>query len=155
MAKKRQVVYWDSSCFLAVLNNEQQADRCVSILNEAKNGTLLLVVSPLTMAETVRPRGADAPLPKEIRQQVLAFFENEYIQLINFDREMAYKSLDLCWEYGLHPRDALHLACALTIECDALETLDEGFIKKLQACNLPIHVRAPIGSGQGDLPNCQ
>ena len=40
------------------------------------------------------------------------------------DRLIAKRSLDLCWNTGLHPRDALHLAVALEEGCDVLETRD-------------------------------
>lgn len=154
MAKNVQSIYWDSSCFLSILNGEENSEICLSILKEAKNSAIKLLVSPLTMAETVRPRGSSIPLSKNLRQQVLDFFENEFIQLINFDREIACQSLELCWEYGLHPRDALHLACALSAQCDALETFDEEFIKKSQTYGLTIQVRKPKGSGQTEIPYC-
>ena len=40
------------------------------------------------------------------------------------DRLIAKRSLGLCWNAGLHPRDALHVAVALEEGCDVLETRD-------------------------------
>lgn len=154
MGKETPRIYWDSCCFIAILNAEQYAPTCISILNEAKAGDIELVISALTMAETVRPRGAPSPLPKKHRTKVLDFFENDYIRLINFDREIARTSLDLCWEYDLHARDALHLAAALAVDCDALETADEQFIKRVESyTGGKLLIRKPIGKGQAELPN--
>ena len=35
----------------------------------------------------------------------------------------------LCWDYPVHPRDAMHLACAIDIGCDLFETTDGGLVK--------------------------
>lgn len=147
MPKKTEKIYWDACCFLAILNKEDEAERCMTIVNEAKEGEIDLFISPLTMAETVRPKGSDAPISRDVRDKVLAFFENDYVRMITFNREVARISLDYCWDYGLQARDALHLAFAVYAGCNALETVDQKFISKIPS-GLPIQVRRPIGTGQ-------
>ena len=82
------------------------------------------MISPMTMAETVRPRGASAPIPIEHQERITDFFENDYMRFRIIDRLIAKRSLGLCWNAGLHPRDALHVAVALEEGCDVLETRD-------------------------------
>jgi predicted nucleic acid-binding protein len=81
------------------------------------------------MAETVRPRGSSAPVPSQHQQRILEFFENDYIRLRVIDRLIAKRSLSLCWNEGLHPRDALHVAVALEEKCEILETTDPRLIR--------------------------
>lgn len=150
----RPKIYWDSCCFVAILNNEPAANLCVSIVNEAKAGDIELIISPLTMAETVRPKGSPTPLAKQSRRKVLDFFDNEYVKLINFNREIARASLEYCWDYGLKARDAMHLAAAVHAGCDALETVDDQFISAVASAGtaLRMTVRRPLGKGQANLP---
>jgi len=130
MASDRERRYWDSFCFLAVLNNEEPyASICTQILEEAKKNSIELVISPLTMAETIRPRGEPTPIPIKHQERIADFFENDYIRFRVIDRLIARRSQVLCWNAGLHPRDALHVAVALEEGCDVLETRDEKLLR--------------------------
>ena len=130
MARDRERRYWDSFCFLAVLNNEEpHASTCAQILEEAKKNRVELVISPLTMAETVRPKGVSAPIPIEHQERIADLFENDYMRFRVIDRLIAKRSLALCWNTGLHPRDALHVAVALEEECDVFETRDRKLLR--------------------------
>ena len=131
MARDRERRYWDSFCFLAVLNNEEPyASTCTQILEEAKKNSVELVISPLTMAETVRPRGEPAPIPIEHQERITDFFENDYMRFRIMDRLIAKRSLALCWNAGFHPRDALHVAVALEEGCDVFETRDRKLLRQ-------------------------
>lgn len=130
MVDTRERRYWDSCCFIAILNSEEpHASVCQRLLDEAKRDRIELLISPLTMAETVRPRGASAPIPLQHQRRILDFFENDYIRLRVIDRLIAKRSLTLCWNEGLHPKDALHLAVALEEHCEALETTDPHLLR--------------------------
>ncbi len=144
-------VYWDSCCFLAILNGETEEDACKETIHQAKSGEIELYVSPLTMAETVRPRLSPKPTPKEVRDRVVDFFENDYIKVVNIEREVARRSLDFCWDHNLHARDALHVALALECECEIFETLD----KTLLALRIDgIIIQKPARKGQMEIaPN--
>lgn len=144
-------IYWDSSCFLSILNREDEADACIAILEEAERGDIELVISPLTMAETVRPRSAPKPIPREVRDTVLRFFDAEYIRMANFNREMARLSLELCWEQNLKPRDALHLAMALHTSCEVFESKDSDFLRLAEEFRGRIIIRKPCGTGRMEL----
>lgn len=73
--------------------------------------------------------GSSSPIPREARGQIQVFFENDYIKWRMIDREIANKAQELCWDYNLHPRDATHLATALDLQCDLLETYDKRLLK--------------------------
>lgn len=144
--------YWDSSCFLALINDEENASTCEHILEAAKLGRTELCISPLVQVEVVRPKGSPTPLPATLREEVRSFFENDYIKWRMPDRKIANDAQTLCWEHPIHPRDAVHLATAMDLNCDYLETYDRGLLRldgsipgtKLRICR-------PAALGQGDL----
>ena len=65
----------------------------------------------------------------EQREKIRAFFENDYIKWRTIDRKISNDAEELCWEHSLHPRAALHLAVALDLECDLLETNDRDLLR--------------------------
>jgi hypothetical protein len=141
--------YWDSSCFIAILNNEDDGPTCERILADAKEGKLELIVSPLTMLEVIRPKGQPLPIPRDKEQIIRDFFENDYVIMRNIDRLIAEKGRDLCWTHQLKPRDALHLATALETACECLETKDPDLLRhSLALGNPPIEIRKPRWTGQ-------
>ena len=94
--------YWDSKCFIALLNDEPAAATCERILEEAKERQTEICVSPIVQLEVIRPKGAPRPLAKGLRDKVRAFFENDYIRLRVVDRKIANDAQELCWDYALH-----------------------------------------------------
>ena len=112
-----------------MLNHEAEAPTCRRILEQAKALQTVICVSPIVQVEVIRPRGASLPLAKEQRDKVRAFFENDYVQWRVVDRKIANDAQLLCWDYSLHPRDAIHLAVALDLECDFLETSDDDLLR--------------------------
>ena len=150
MASDRERRYWDSFCFLAVLNNEEPyASTCTKILEEARKNSIELVISPMTMAETVRPRGEPAPLPVEHQERIADLFENDYMRFRIIDRLIAKRSLALCWNAGLHPRDALHVAVALEEGCGVFETRDRKLLRQSGLEGLTI--REPFWESQTEI----
>ena len=121
--------YWDAPCFIAMLNRETEAPTCKRILEQAKALQTEICVSPIVQVEVIRPKRAPRPLAKEQRDKVRAFFENDYIRWRIVDRKIANDAQLLCWDYSLRPRDAIHLAVALDLECDFLETSDSDLLK--------------------------
>lgn len=121
--------FWDASCFLALLNDEAGAEDCEQILEQAKQSRTDVYVSPVVQVEVVRPRRSPSPVPQEARDRIREFFENDYIKWRMIDRNIANESQRLCWDYNLHPRDAIHLAVALDLRCDLLETFDGDLLK--------------------------
>lgn len=150
MASARERRYWDSFCFIAVLNNEEPyASTCTQILDAAKKDCIELVISPMTMAETVRPRGRGGPVPIEQQERIADWFENDYMRFRVIDRLIAKRSLSLCWNAGLHPRDALHVAVALEEECDVFETRDRKLLGQTGLEGLTI--REPFWEMQSEM----
>ena len=143
--------YWDSTCFLAVLNDEGDAQVCERILEEARQAKTEICISPLVQVEVVRPKGAPIPLAEKLRDKVREFCENDYIKWRMVDRKISNDAQKLCWEHAVHPRDAIHLAVAIDLNCDLLETADDKLLnldQKLPSTSL--RICRPAALGQGD-----
>jgi len=142
--------YWDSFCFIALLNDDEGAEDCEKILEDAKEEKIQIIVSPLVQVEVVRPRGSSVPIPREAEEKIRAFLENDYIKWRIIDREIADLAQSLCWKYsGVHPRDAIHLAVALDTKCHMLETMDKrllGLNGKME--NSDLQIIKPKWTGQ-------
>lgn len=133
--------YWDSTCFLAVLNDEGDAQTCERVLEEARQASTEICISPLVQVEVVRPKGSPIPLAEKLRDKVRGFFGNDYIKWRMIDRKISNDAQRLCWEYAVHPRDAIHLAVAMDLNCDLLETADDKLLNldhQIQATSLRI-----------------
>lgn len=117
--------YWDSPCFLSLLNGEPTAPACQRILDLADAGETTICVSPLVQIEVVRPPGSPVPMPMEVRDKVQAFFRRDHLLWRDIDQDIAAISQLICWDFGIHPRDAAHLAAALDTGCHLFETFDK------------------------------
>lgn len=125
--------YWDSCAFLGFLKEEpDKIGDCQAGITLAERGELVLVTSALTIAEVLKLKGAN-PIPTADRDKVRQFFEREFITVYDVDRTVAEKAQDVIWDYGVAPKDALHVATALSvgrkIQLEQLDTFDNGLIQ--------------------------
>jgi predicted nucleic acid-binding protein len=103
-----------------------------------------IYTSALTITEVLKYKGAK-PIPKDKKEMLRAFFQNDYIRIIQVDRWVAFGAQELVWENGIPPKDALHVASALHAEVDILETYDDDdLIKKSKTVGSPpLEIRNP------------
>ena len=121
--------YWDSDCFLGWLQAEpDKVVNCKQVLSAAEDGKILIVTSALTIAEVLALRGRDK-IPATERAKVEAFFRQEYIVVRNITRRISESARTFVWDYGVAPKDALHVATAI----DAGVALMNTFDKKLRS----------------------
>ena len=131
MAKPPRRVYWDSCCWIALIQKEKirgaddvvTEDReamCRVIIEAAKKGAVEIVTSALSLTEVCKqPDGGGDPLE--------SFFENDYILLINMDKSVGERGRALmnAGHAGLKPPDATHIASALlTPGVEEMHTFD-------------------------------
>ncbi|MBF0373093.1 MAG: type II toxin-antitoxin system VapC family toxin [Alphaproteobacteria bacterium] len=144
-----ELVYWDSVCFLAYF--QEEADRvgaCQATLERAEAGDILIVTSTLTLAECLWLRNAP-PIPKDRADIVRKFFRRSIIRLRNVTRFISEEAQTLVWDYGIKPKDAIHVATAIEAKIQTLETFDDGLISKSgKAGSPPLLIRKPLPSSQ-------
>src|SRR5581483_8734923 len=89
------------------------------ILTLSEQGNFHVYTSTLTLAE-VHKRRSHPSLSNDQDERILAFFEHDYIKLVDADRQIGEQANGFCRQYSLYHNDAVHLACALRGGCDVL-----------------------------------
>jgi predicted nucleic acid-binding protein len=114
--------YLDASVFIAwvkgeVVDGVDRADIVEHILTLAQRGAYKVHTSALTLAEVHQKRGYDSLRDQE-DEELLAFFEHDFIEIIDVDRLIGEEANRLCRRHGLRPNDAIHIASALRAGCE-------------------------------------
>ena len=145
-------IYWDSDAFLGWLSNDPgKSDKCGGVISRAERGEVLIVTSTLTLAECLWMRG-QAKVPEDKALIVRRFFRRSYIRVYNVTRKIAEQAQDLVWQNGIKPKDAIHVATAIGLDVTALETFDEGLLRKSGTVGEPLlKIRQPEPPRQGAL----
>ena len=135
MASSPSRVGWDSCTWIAYIQQEKIRDTsgqtvledrgtmCRQVLEAAERGVIEIIVSALCLVEVLarnRTSGVDD-------QTVRDFFDNDYILLVNLDKQVGdlARRLMLGGYAGLKPPDAVHIATACIANADELHTFDD------------------------------
>ena len=145
-------IYWDSDVFLGWFQNEAgKVERCEGVIQRAERGEVLIVTSTLTLAEVLWMRNQPC-LSKDKADLVQKFFRRSYIRVYNVTRKIAENTQSVVWDNGIKPKDAIHVSTAINLKVDALETFDEGLLKKSGQVGEPLlKIRQPEPPVQGSL----
>lgn len=145
-------IYWDSDCFLGHFKADAgKAEKCDGVLQRAERGDVLIVTSALTLAEVLWMRGGPR-IPEEKALIVRKFFRRSYIRVYNVSRRISESAQDLVWLKDIRPKDAIHVATALHLGADALETFDLNLIGKSGTVGTPLLlIREPQAAAQARL----
>jgi predicted nucleic acid-binding protein len=127
--------YFESSVFIAWIKGTETFKRdgssCKTVVDHiiklAEQGVFRIVTSTWTLAE-VHKRKKEIPLPEKQCKKLLAYFENDYIDLVDVTRAIGEQAHMLARLHGLTPTDSVHLACALRAKCDILLSYDPDFL---------------------------
>ncbi len=150
----KQLHYWDSCAFLALLKNEADyIDECKSVIKAAKDGKVTIVTSALTFIEVIKLEKGKPKLSKDVEEKIRAFFKHKWICIYDVDRKIGELARDLMWQYeGLKPKDATHVATAVRAKVDVLETFDDGLLKLSGKVGNPLlPIRRPYFPNQLEL----
>ncbi len=150
----KQLHYWDSCAFLALLKNEADyIDECRSVIKAAKDGKVTIVTSALTFIEVIKLEKGKPKLSKDVEEKIRAFFKHEWIYIYDVNRKIGELARDLMWQYeGLKPKDATHVATAVRAKVDVLETFDDGLLKLSGKVGNPLlPIRRPYFPNQLEL----
>lgn len=122
-------VYWDSCVWIRLISKEPGWEHCQHIIEEAKAGRVVIWTSTLTLAEVYKVKTKNGN--KELAGDKDADFENfllqDFVQVVQVDRDIAIRSRRLCRKHQTlkKPNDGVHLATALTYNCDEFHTTDD------------------------------
>ena len=123
MKGKKRLFYWDSHAFLAVFNKEPGCEMYREVLTLAEKGEVLILTSAITLVEVVKIKGKE-PMRQEDEHAIREFFEHSYIKVFDVARKLAEEARKLVWEKKLDPKDAVHVATAISAGAEAIHTTD-------------------------------
>jgi predicted nucleic acid-binding protein len=123
-------VYWDANVFNALLGSEpNRVKGCLAIEKQAREGSLIIYTSALTLTECVWLKNKER-IASEHEAAIKKYFEHKFIRLINVERVIAEQARGLVWQYGIPPRDSIHVASAIFIQADVMHSYDNKDIVK-------------------------
>ncbi len=126
-------IYWDACTWISVINEERAVPKkdgtlenrfspCESILNQAKQDELEIVVSAFTLSEVCKSRDI-----KDTNQSKLPLFlDDPFILILPVDKDIALKAqaLQTSGKVTLKPADAVHIATAQYANVEEFHTFD-------------------------------
>ena len=134
--------YVESSAFIAFIKGEFKEDNhdCKkivdSILQAAQAKDFRIFTSSLTIAEVFKNK-KNPPLSDQENEDLKPYFREDYIRIIEVDREIGERANELCRTHkpgpntpALRPNDAIHIACAERANCEVLLAYDSDLTKQ-------------------------
>jgi predicted nucleic acid-binding protein len=139
--------YWDSCNFISLVAEDEptRAETCQRILEDAEAGDSEIVISSLTIAEVIKPKGYET-IPEEIDQKIANFFLHRYILVHDLTRIVAEKARTYARQYGMKPNDAVHLATAVLAQVNVLETWNLKDFKNAKDAGI-LNIQEPTWTG--------
>ncbi|MGE3142596.1 MAG: type II toxin-antitoxin system VapC family toxin [Hyphomonadaceae bacterium] len=153
-------VYWDSCCWLGLINGEAKKIRAVDyVYNSAKAGGYEIWTSTISLIEVNRlsvEMNNPRPLADDGLDKIDEMFRQDCIKLIPLDMEIGLDARKLIRTSIKNKYDAVHLASALRWSLDALHTYDNDDLLhldgKLKCKNgLPLKICEPDDPPDGPL----
>lgn len=126
-----KTVYWDSCVFHALFSEEKgRVEICRKLIDMAHKGELQIYTSAITAVEVVWIKNLDRMSSKH-EETIQKFFEHKFIKVITCDRGIAADARRLLWQYPkLKPKDAIHVATALSQTIDVMHSYDDDDLVK-------------------------
>lgn len=123
MSEARRI-YWDSCCFIHLFGKTPDYYTALDeFRSRAKDGEWKILTSAISLVE-VSWIPDDIKLPIQQTQRILKFFENDYIELWQADRDICEEAHHLTRLCGLLPMDAIHIATAVEAKPEMVLTTD-------------------------------
>jgi predicted nucleic acid-binding protein len=120
--------YLDSSVYISAIQGESgRAEIVRPILDAADRGDIQVVGSTFVVAEVIRLKGEEKPLPPSSESAIDSILRNERILWAELDYDLAIEARRLARLTGLKPGDAIHFATAFHLKADVLLRWDSRF----------------------------
>lgn len=149
-----QRVYLDSSVYIAAINGEDgRAEIVRQILNAAQTQQISVIASTFLVAEVIKIKGEESPIPIETEADIDAVLLSERLLMVELDLTLALEARKLAREHGLRPGDAIHLATAIRHKAEVVLRYDDRFKSRTEIAGLEIC--DPYWWGDAPLPGLE
>jgi predicted nucleic acid-binding protein len=148
-------LYWDSCVFISRIQRDPERIAVLECLtDEAQRGTFEIVTSALALAEV---RYINKAIDEKTRlahiQAIEAFFDHEYIHIVQVTAEIARAAARLGHQHGMKVLDSIHVATALARRADVLHTYDHRWLSRDGLIGTPpLRIRQPAIDVPQSLP---
>jgi predicted nucleic acid-binding protein len=135
MGNSLKRVYWDACTWIALIQDERvllssgayeaRGTMCRAVIESAKKGGVEILTSTLNLVEVCKSTKVTA-------DKIAAFFETDYVLLVNLDRAVGERARDLmnAGFSSLKPPDAVHLAtAAISPDVEQFHTFDDRLLR--------------------------
>lgn len=126
-------VLMDSCALLAIIKNEQGAERLDGLMATIAQGGAQLVESVLVLGEVFKHSDAEDEAERYSQDQRLdeirRLLKSRDVLLLDVTPPIAEKATDFRRDHGLKLADAVHLATAVMNRCNWFVTFDKDFRK--------------------------
>lgn len=161
MQTGKRKIYWDSSVFLAWLQNEdwgpEIAEGIEEVVRDVHSNKIVLFTSIMTSTEVL-----ESKMPAEAQKKFKDIFNRKNVSRIDVTPRVGDKSHFIRNYYSqrgidISSPDAIHLATAIVYEADELQTLDGAGKRKRKNDLIPLSgsvaghkltIRAPESSSK-------
>ena len=144
----KQLVYWDSDAFLALLKEDKTTEEmagCQNVWQACEKGIYHIVTSTLTTVEVIHKKGLPK-LDSSDRDLISNYFRQDFISQKPLTREIAELARDVVWDSNIMPKDAIHVATCAFYRMREFHTFDNNLVGK-QSINVNgyvINVKKPV-----------
>lgn len=136
MANNPEKVYWDSVSYLNYLKGDHPRHSDLQmVIDDWKSGAVTMVTSALTITEVLYVKIEDSSarmlIDRSREEDLRQLFEpppQQFLTIVELNRWIAMGARELVWNYGVRPKDAIHVASALQARVPMLHTFDRGLI---------------------------
>ncbi len=128
MKAGKNIIYWDTSVFLAWLKDEDNEPGVIegidATVRQIHNGQIILLTSIVTDTEVLRGR-----LSPDAQEKWEAVFKRRNVRMVVHDQRVGRKSNQIreCFDARgiiIETPDSIHLATAILYQADEMHTLD-------------------------------
>jgi len=127
MIANRERWYLDACVITRYLENHSDSDDIEKVMNQARIGAAQIIASTIMLVEVSRSPGK--PIEPAKLAKITAFYQNDYLTLVDLHQLLAEASFKLIVDYSwLRPMDAVHLATAIDRNCTAFFTYDSDIL---------------------------
>lgn len=146
--------YLESCVFIHWITGERPERQAIiqTVIDAAEEGQFPIVTASWTIVEVHKKKGfSTSELTDKQSSDVLPYFRESYIELVEVDRLVAERAHELCRQFPndganriLRPGDAVHIAAAERAGCDVILSYDPDLLK-LKYTGIPIEEPQAIG----------
>lgn len=129
-------MYWDSCCFLGLLNQEPgKVNDCTAVWKEAGSGRTIIYTSFFTFTEVIKAKCGPivSSLPESDDEKIKQLLQQSWIRPLVLDERIAFAARILMRTHRecRKPTDGIHLASAISMNLDEMHTYDKSDLLKL------------------------